>query len=115
MPGSPVKPADLGDVASKFWDDHVPQLVAAGVAREVDAPELALMCQWWAESQRIHAATPDTSIEDEAYYRLIQLGVMADKNFRALADKFGLNPQDRGKLRIKTTENKSGIRTRKRA
>jgi phage terminase small subunit len=114
MPGSPAKP-DLDQEAATFWDQYVPQLVAAGIAREIDGPQLELMCKWWAESARTHGLIANTAIDDPGYYRAVQLGIMADKQFRTLADKFGLNTKDRGQLRIKPQDQTTGIRTRKRA
>jgi phage terminase small subunit len=116
MPGRPTKPDDLTGEASAFWDKWVPQLCDLGVAREIDGPQLSLMCRYWAESKRTHAAMAEAAIGDENYYRLSQIAVMLDKQLRGLQDKFGLNPSDRSKLRVKAPQAETNkVRTRKRA
>jgi phage terminase small subunit len=104
MSGTPEKPQDMSQAASEFWDQYIPALVAKGVVSNVDGPELSLMCRYWAESIKAHVLCDATPADNEHYYRNLQLCIMADNKFTGLADKFGLNPLDRSRLRVKTPE-----------
>jgi P27 family predicted phage terminase small subunit len=112
--GEPQKPHDLSATAAKVWDQVVPDLYKAGVVTFVDAAELTQLCQWWVESQRIHEVLAVTDVGDKAYFRLLMMAATADKQFRGLADKFGLNPLDRGRLRIRPNEEKNELQARQR-
>lgn len=94
----PRKPADLVGDAAAMWDRLVVML--AGVVRERDAATLAEMCRWHAELRRVQAVLGKMTPGAKGYNQLlVAAGICGDK-FEKLAGKFGMNPTDRGKLRI---------------
>lgn len=94
----PRKPSDLVGEAAAMWDRLVVML--AGVVRERDAATLAEMCRWHAELRRVQAVLGKMTPGAKGYNQLlVAAGICGDK-FEKLAGKFGMNPTDRGKLRI---------------
>lgn len=97
----PDAPSWLRSEGRELWQRLAPQLSAVGVATDLDATELAALCEWWGRfreaSQALDAVSERQSTE---YYRLSILANMAWKNFSAAASKFGLNPSDRARLRL---------------
>lgn len=51
--GEPIKPNNLSGEASKLWDELVPMLANAGVAKAVDGPALEMLCRVWADWKRL--------------------------------------------------------------
>jgi P27 family predicted phage terminase small subunit len=127
----PAKPEGLCEVASAYWTEVVPDLVKAGLAKKIDGAELAQMCCWYAESIRLHKAMAECPVdvtwggddedgdedqdEPKGHYRLVMMAATADKQFRSIADKFGMNPADRSRLRIKPAETENELPARVRA
>lgn len=101
--GLPTMPDWLDGDAKLLWQSLLPELKKRGVATEVDAAELAGMCDWWARYRQAARALNELNPKDEGYYSLSMLCGMAWKNFSAASAKFGLNPSDRAKLRLEAT------------
>lgn len=99
--GEPIKPKWLDGVAAEAWQRVVPELVALGVARTIDADALAGMCRWfavWREADaKLQAGDGDT------YKRTIEAAT-GWKNYTAIAAKYGMTPADRAKLTIDTDD-----------
>ena len=56
-----VKPDDLSDMASQWWDRVVPELVRLGLAQSVDQPSLVLLAQdyaGWDRASRLYMSQP---------------------------------------------------------
>lgn len=91
--GDPHKPDWLTGAASEHWDHVAPQLIDTGVATWIDQPALVLMCQFWAKAQSYMKS-------GEGDYKIDQSAVMAAKQWRDLASRFGLTPVDRTHLQV---------------
>jgi P27 family predicted phage terminase small subunit len=99
--GAPTMPDWLTDEARELWEALVPPLAQRGVATEIDAAELAAMCDWWKRYRQACRALDDISDrQSNTYYRTQILAGAAWKNFSSAASRFGLNPSDRAKLRL---------------
>lgn len=59
--GKPIKPDNLDEEASRFWDAVTPELVELGIATEVDSSALSSLCEWWGE----YRSACDERIEQE--------------------------------------------------
>ena len=85
--GHPVKPDHLSVLASDHWNAVVPELVAMGVAKGVDAHALAAMCEQWALWRSVEN-TPTQ--RGQALDRWLKIG-----------GKFGMTPSDRAGLDVR--------------
>lgn len=99
-PGSPIKPADLPADAAELWESILGSLPTAAVA-SVDYAALTGCCRWYsvmlANLRQLDAGTGDA-------YKLTTLASIASKQFATFAQRFGLTPADRAKLRLLATE-----------
>ena len=99
-PGPPVKPADLPADASELWDSILGTLPSDAIA-SVDYAALTACCRWYgvmlANLRLLEAGTGDA-------YKLTTLAAIASKQFATFAQRFGLTPADRAKLRLPATE-----------
>ena len=99
--GAPTAPAWLTGAALSHWNETVPDLVAMGIAKAVDAPALAGLCRWfavWREADsRLQAGDGDT-------YKTTVEAATAWKNYTAAAAKFGCTPGDRERLTVSEQE-----------
>lgn len=86
--------------AQQLWDAIVPMLVQRGVAKEIDAAALELLCFWWGRYQSLRRKRKES-------YQLDCRLAMASKQWQALAAKFGLTPADRARLEIPEGEDPS--------
>src|SRR5262245_32665530 len=112
-PGVPAMPRRLTGEAAEMWGRVVPGLIAAGLARECDTDQLALMCEWYGR-YREYSDRLDTAPESQDTYRLmIQVGI-ANTNFDKVASRFGLTPSDRAKLRADSRPATQKVVSRKR-
>src|SRR5262245_50780201 len=85
--GKPEMPDFLDDGAKAVWADVVPQLVAAGIAKRIDSPALAVLCTALANYRKAIASAPHNA---GRWWRVA----------RPLLDSFGLTPAARQKLLI---------------
>ena len=85
--GEPQPPANLAGVALAHWREIVPQLVAMGVAKKIDATILGLLCEQFAI---IRDTKNSLSQRSSAVDRYLKIG-----------GKFGLTPSDRAGLDIR--------------
>ena len=91
--GSPQKPKRLKGEAAEFWDRTVPDLASVGIAKRVDSEQLARMSEW-------HASYVEALESDCDPYRRIVMKACCQKQFNAIASKFGLTPVDRAQLSV---------------
>jgi phage terminase small subunit len=98
--GVPSPPPDMKGDALKFWKKHVPELVAKGIAKAIDGPQLALMCEWWAKYQRFSRMIEKMKNEDRRLVQAMTGCAIASDKFDKIAARFGLTPSDRAKLRV---------------
>jgi phage terminase small subunit len=74
-------------VASRFWDDTIPKLYAAGVVCEIDTAEAIALCESYAMWRR--------AVEDEG--KILDIKRAYDM-FASISKRFGMTPIDRQKL-----------------
>lgn len=113
--GSPVMPAHLAGDAKDLWELVVPTMVKHGIAGEIDAPELTIMCEFWAEYRRVMKWVQSMDVKHPKYGKMLFTAGTANTNFNNAAAKFGMTPSDRAKLGVDLKEKKaSGVQPRKR-
>jgi phage terminase small subunit len=96
--GQPVKPESLTGDASRFWDDHVPELVRLGAVKKIDSPTLTCMCEWWSDLRAVATALAAVRPGTKRAIYLQAMKVSAQKQFNTLAFRFGLSPLDRVRI-----------------
>jgi phage terminase small subunit len=96
--GAPKRPRGLRGEAKKFWDSIVPQLVAKGVAKQIDAPALEVMSLAWAEFKASVSVKAGSDLDDMRRRQLLAAGWQ--RMWQGVAAKFGLTPSDRAKLEV---------------
>lgn len=95
--GEPERPAGLSADARKHWETIVPALIAQGVAKSIDAPALAAMCEQWGE----YCAAKRLKVYDLKEKRQRQMLINAAlRAWRDLAARFGMTPTDRAKIEV---------------
>jgi phage terminase small subunit len=112
--GDPVCPKHVRGEALAFWKANVPGLIASGVAKACDAPELAMMCEWHARYQKFSRVLGRMKGTDKRLYQVTVMLGIATQNFDKIAARFGLTPADRAKLRIDAGKRTSAVPSRKR-
>ena len=95
--GQPEMPQWLDEEARSCWQTTVPQLVAMGVASNVDSLALAGMCRWYSVWRKADARLQQGKGDS---YKLTIEAATGWKNYSAVAAKFGLTPGDREKLSV---------------
>jgi phage terminase small subunit len=107
--GVPEKPKRLKGEAGKLWDLVVEQLGPHGVLSPLDAPQLTILCDYWARYLRLAPKhTADPTDKD------VRLAIHAAQAIvTAIGARFGLTPTDRERLTIEAQE-KQGVSARKR-
>jgi P27 family predicted phage terminase small subunit len=95
--GVPTPPDSLTVEAKAHWNQVVPALVESGVAKAIDAPALAAMCESWADLQAARRLKGYDLQEKRQRQMLINAALRA---WRDLAARFGLTPADRAKLEV---------------
>lgn len=95
--GSPVKPEDLSEDASKLWDLVVEQMQSVGLLKPLDAPSLEILCETyarWKEAARMRRK--DSILADNSQGRVsapwVGIEERAGKEFRAWCSEYGLTP-----------------------
>jgi P27 family predicted phage terminase small subunit len=110
--GEPEAPPHLKGAALAFWREVVPLLVGAGLAKAVDAPMLAQLCEW----HTVYRGAMDALLKKGGRTKEnILASAIAQDKFTALAQRFGLSCLDRTKLRADAAPKKSGVLTRDRS
>lgn len=109
--GEPVPSCRLTGAARKWWEKHVPDLVARGVAKAIDGPALEAMAGCWAlykaaEKAALKEPTDGATRGAVAAY-LTQLNT--------IGKRFGWTFGDRQKIRLKPREKAAGVESRRRA
>ncbi len=93
--GAPEQPADLPAETVWLWE-----LVCSScpTISPLDGPALAMLCELWLQHERFkHEVSPNK------YY----MALSALKQFTRLAERFGLDPASRERLRIPATPAKA--------
>jgi P27 family predicted phage terminase small subunit len=106
----PKMPRNMLTEARRFWREHVPRLVALGVATEVDGPALAMMATHYALAERAAKQLKQdglTTTDERGLTRkhpLLQ--VLRDNStaFRSYAMQFGLTASARARLSVAEPE-----------
>lgn len=92
--GDPVRPdGKLSEVGLELWDAVVPELIKLNIATNLDQPQLESLCEWWAEYRHWQSMGYDMEASKHK--------LRVYKQFIELADKFGLTPAGRRRLRPK--------------
>lgn len=112
--GAPVKPADMGEDASRLWDSVIADLNTGSVATRIDSATLAEMCAWYQRYKTFANELDALGYEPKASAELMYLCSTSWKNFEAMAIQFGLTPVARMKLKIQKDEKPKSIMTRSR-
>ncbi|WP_428303898.1 P27 family phage terminase small subunit [Lacipirellula sp.] len=97
--GVPTPPAGLSFAARKHWDVVVPALIEGGLAKAIDAPALAAMCEAWSEYCEAIAMRVDPEFIDVRRKRQMLIS-SALRAWRDLAARFGMTPSDRARLEV---------------
>lgn len=106
-PGAPLKPAWLGEIASRVWDERVEELMAVpGLLSPLDGPALATYCHAW---QRFHDAQMEidangsiTCVSEkggEYMHPAVATQHKAIELIAKIGAKFGMTPSDRAGLK----------------
>ena len=82
----------LDGEALALWDRIVPQLIETETVSDLDSPELTALCEWWACYRQW---ADDTICAKVNPYKRTTGMAMAYKQFRTLAAKFYMTPDDR--------------------
>lgn len=112
--GEPSCPSWLDGEALAYWREIVPDLVRGGLAKARDSAELAAMCEWWGMYRRLSRSL-DRAKPKERHSVLVQVAICWDK-YHHIAQRFGLTPADRAKMRLPASVAGSApkVRARKR-
>lgn len=96
----PVKPDDLTAVASLWWDDVVPSLVAADITSTVQESALTIAAEAWSRwkaAQAIINSEGLTTQDSRGVVRChpaVSVVVEASKEYQSWCRLFGLTPAD---------------------
>jgi phage terminase small subunit len=112
--GVPTPPRDLKGAALKFWKRVAPELVRAGIAKAIDAPELTLMCQWHARSEKYGRQLDRLQPTARAFQAIFLAAHLAATRFNKISSKFGLNPTDRARIRVQAAPTRANVMKRDR-
>lgn len=94
--GAPKKPHFENPYADALWDETVKELVELGVATKIDAPLLRTMCELWGLYRMAYEIAEKDPTDKDA--RIAVVSYVA--KFEQVAARFGLNPSDRGRIKI---------------
>jgi P27 family predicted phage terminase small subunit len=105
--GLPLKPAWLGEIASKVWDECIGELeLIPGLLSPVDGPALATYCHAW---QRFHDSQREIDINGsitcvsekggEYMHPAVAIQHKAIELIAKIGAKFGMTPSDRAGLK----------------
>lgn len=94
--GAPQKPVFASVHASELWDKTVTELVAMQVAARIDSALLRSMCELWGLYRISYEIAESDPTDKDA--RIAVVAYWA--KFEQAAARFGMNPSDRGRLRI---------------
>lgn len=112
-PKAPPKPDYLSDEAAAEWDRLVPELEAVGMLATVDRAALVVLCEAWADLQRIQARirTDGDTLEEPIQnssgevigkrlkaHPIARLQQQAYQRWVSLLRDFGLSPGARDRL-----------------
>ena len=103
-PGVPSPPRWLTREACAEWRRIVPTLASRNIVSEVDRAGIALLCTSWSDMRK-HALAADRATPGSAEWR--RYLVSRNESFQVwlkLAERFGLTPVDRRRLRVSAFE-----------
>lgn len=72
-----------------------------------DWGDVHMVCIAWADFMQLDRDMKDMSILDEPYIELMRLKITAMKSYTSLSAKFGMNPLDRGRLKVEKPKSSS--------
>lgn len=105
----PTRPKTLTGEAKALWDEVVPALIKAGVARATDAPLLVSMCELWALYRAAHKVAVKWPTDKDA--RIAVTAYWA--KFAAAAAVCGMSPEARSRVAVDAPKT-GGVAARKR-
>lgn len=104
---APEKPHFENAAAADLWDTLVAELIELGVAKSTDAALLQSMCEMWGLYRAAYSVAEQDPTDKDA--RIAVTSYWA--KFETAASRCGMNPTDRGRLRINKPD-KGGVRRR---
>ena len=118
--GAPKMPAGLAGEARREWRRVVPALARAGAISPVDRAHLQALCMAWSEfvelglaAELIFAELFMSNGDLINWRRIVGTRNEAWSRYASIARKFGLNPEDRTRVKIPTPEEKPTSRVHK--
>ena len=92
-------PPELSGPAALIWHQVIAALPTDQV-KQADVSQLAGLCHWYGEFQKVNEAIAELEVIDPAYYRLMTLAAIAWKHFAAASSRFGMTPVDRARMKM---------------
>jgi len=105
-PKAPKRPASLKGEAKAEWNRIIPLLVDKGVVSEVDRAALIALCQAWADYQDFREAASRLVKGSMDWRRMVSAKHEAFAEWQSLAQRFGLTPADRPRVKINSPKAK---------
>jgi len=99
-PGVPRPPADLCVEALAEWQRVVPVLAPKGVLSEVDRAALVVLVASWSEYVAVGQHLDDAEMGTAAWQRIAAARHQAYQRWAAMAQRFGLTPADRARVKV---------------
>lgn len=106
LSGDIDKPEFVNAHASDMWDNEVAKLIDSGVIKPTDIAMARSMCQMWGLYCDCYAAAESNPVDKDTRIAVCSYW----SKFEQAAARFGMNPSDRGRLRI--DKPKEGVRRR---
>jgi phage terminase small subunit len=107
--GEPVCPRAISTAGRAHWKRIVPELIAAGLAKAIDAPALQQLCELWGLAQAALKQARKYPEDGAAFCRYV-------REYNAIAKDFGLTFGRRRRLTQGPAKDRpSGVASRNRA
>lgn len=100
LDGKLERPKHLDGEAKKHWDLVVAQLKDASIAKAIDQVSLLAMCEAWALYRKCYPLLMDNPFDKDL--RITTYTALDRWNY--FAQRFGLTPADRSKLKVESEE-----------
>jgi phage terminase small subunit len=94
----PPMPEGMTPAAVEFWRQQVPKLFRLGAISDVDVPQLHNMCEMWSMLVGLRAAYAGEKPGTKAAVYMAAVVGGTQKQFSAIASKFGMSCADRSRL-----------------
>lgn len=87
--------------ALRFWE-HVVKHVPAAVLSTVDEMDIHAAAKAWSNYRKLEKAADAVQVGQEGFAETYRLYFQALKSYTNLSAKFGMNPADRGRIKLET-------------